>query len=782
MSTPPSLVPLPSPTADGDDVGQVVSLMSSLSLDQQRISDQLAPSKKGQYTDEASANPNTMHDSDVSSPLPASELLDNVSSLTTPERPPMTPVEAKSEIQKSAIKKATPLERTQERASSTRHLPPPEASIPQTRSRSRLASTSPSVTGTSPHPSSIPSTPLAPSSLLSPQHPQRSRPRGYATTSSSSPSSSPSPAHTSTPTSSTTFTKLSPSSSSQPKHSPSSTKIASKGLSSSPSSAKSPPSTSSSSQPSKMTGLFYDARCVLHEADRQHVETPKRLTYSFAQLLDKGLWDRCAHLRVDDGVLDGTTERHTLEEARKAIADASLKTNKQGSGGGGGSNNNNNSITTKSESNSHAKGTPTSNRGKADANKGPEPLTNPEQVNTERKTDQDQHTNVSLLGTQNNNSTNNPNNTPPTPTTPINNSTNNSNKEETKSNQVMKPQYHARSFPPVPLLSLETVQSIHPESYMKILTSAHNKVITRNNEGDTKGESHVPSLLTQQHSDTNPTTKTVDDATNNPATANTTTTLTTSSYASGSIGDTNASPTTDTNSSHNSTNSSRNNSLTNHSDNEDSVLPCHYIDMDTYVNKHSQLAARIAATGKYTAMSIDIYIPPYIENTVIVPLNMISLYTYHSYVCVFTSIRICLSITIGVTALVRRVLDGDIANGFALVRPPGHHADTQTPSGFCLYNNIAVAATVALTEYSTQCQRVAIVDFDVHHGDGTQKCFYQDNNVLFISIHRYHTGFFPGTGAASETGQGNGTGYSVNIPFGQVSCVFFFAVTSLFLY
>jgi acetoin utilization deacetylase AcuC-like enzyme len=95
----------------------------------------------------------------------------------------------------------------------------------------------------------------------------------------------------------------------------------------------------------------------------------------------------------------------------------------------------------------------------------------------------------------------------------------------------------------------------------------------------------------------------------------------------------------------------------------------------------------------------------------------------------------------------------------ALVRPPGHHAEAGRAMGFCLYNNVAVAAAAAL---AAGLRRVAIVDYDVHHGNGTQHSFYRDSRVLFISTHQYP--FYPGTGAAGETGEGEGRGFTVNVP------------------
>jgi acetoin utilization deacetylase AcuC-like enzyme len=103
------------------------------------------------------------------------------------------------------------------------------------------------------------------------------------------------------------------------------------------------------------------------------------------------------------------------------------------------------------------------------------------------------------------------------------------------------------------------------------------------------------------------------------------------------------------------------------------------------------------------------------------------------------------------------VQTGEIA--FALVRPPGHHAEANKPMGFCLYNSVAVAAADAL---ASGLERVAIVDIDVHHGNGTQWMFYNDPRVLYVSSHQFP--FYPGTGAATEVGHGAGAGFTVNIP------------------
>jgi len=113
----------------------------------------------------------------------------------------------------------------------------------------------------------------------------------------------------------------------------------------------------------------------------------------------------------------------------------------------------------------------------------------------------------------------------------------------------------------------------------------------------------------------------------------------------------------------------------------------------------------------------------------------------------------------GMIALVDAILDGPTKRAIALARPPGHHARPAQAMGFCLFNNIALAAAKARARGLT---RIAIIDWDVHHGNGTQEIFYKDPNVLYVSTHQFP--FYPGTGALLETGEGDGKGYTINVP------------------
>jgi len=103
---------------------------------------------------------------------------------------------------------------------------------------------------------------------------------------------------------------------------------------------------------------------------------------------------------------------------------------------------------------------------------------------------------------------------------------------------------------------------------------------------------------------------------------------------------------------------------------------------------------------------------------------------------------------------------GEINNAFAFVRPPGHHAEAGRAAGFCLFNNIAIGALHAINKH--KMKRILIVDWDLHHGNGTQHSFYEDPRVLYFSTHQYP--YYPGTGSVQEIGKGEGEGYTINVP------------------
>jgi acetoin utilization deacetylase AcuC-like enzyme len=114
----------------------------------------------------------------------------------------------------------------------------------------------------------------------------------------------------------------------------------------------------------------------------------------------------------------------------------------------------------------------------------------------------------------------------------------------------------------------------------------------------------------------------------------------------------------------------------------------------------------------------------------------------------------------GLLSVLEAVMTNDVDNGFALVRPPGHHAERNRAMGFCLFNSAAIGAQYLREKFGLK--RVLVMDWDLHHGNGTQHSFYDDPGVLYVSTHQYP--YYPGTGAAEDAGRGQGEGYTVNLP------------------
>jgi len=114
----------------------------------------------------------------------------------------------------------------------------------------------------------------------------------------------------------------------------------------------------------------------------------------------------------------------------------------------------------------------------------------------------------------------------------------------------------------------------------------------------------------------------------------------------------------------------------------------------------------------------------------------------------------------GLLTVLEAIMTREVDNGFALVRPPGHHAERNRAMGFCLFNSAAIGAQYLREKFGLQ--RILVMDWDVHHGNGTQHSFYDDPGILYVSTHQYP--YYPGTGTVEEVGQGQGEGYTVNLP------------------
>jgi acetoin utilization deacetylase AcuC-like enzyme len=171
-------------------------------------------------------------------------------------------------------------------------------------------------------------------------------------------------------------------------------------------------------------------------------------------------------------------------------------------------------------------------------------------------------------------------------------------------------------------------------------------------------------------------------------------------------------------------------------------------------NKLVQIKPR-KATAREIALVHDIYYPQEIMDlcsaggTYLDPDTRCSIYSYEAA---------AYAVGAGLEAI-DKIVEGKIDMAFAAVRPPGHHAEYARAMGFCIFNNVAIAARYAQRKGFS---RVFIIDFDAHHGNGTQKAFYEDDTVFYFSTHQFP--FYPGTGAENERGVGRGLGYTYNIP------------------
>lgn len=154
-----------------------------------------------------------------------------------------------------------------------------------------------------------------------------------------------------------------------------------------------------------------------------------------------------------------------------------------------------------------------------------------------------------------------------------------------------------------------------------------------------------------------------------------------------------------------------------------------------------------------------IHVPSYVELVASTARRPYTMLDPDTYACSksFETARLAVG---GNLAAVDEVMEGRVKNAFAFVRPPGHHAEANRAMGFCLFNNVAIAAEYALRKY--KLRRAIIIDWDLHHGNGTQHSFYERPDILYFSTHQYP--YYPGTGQVGETGSGPGKGFTVNVP------------------
>jgi len=175
------------------------------------------------------------------------------------------------------------------------------------------------------------------------------------------------------------------------------------------------------------------------------------------------------------------------------------------------------------------------------------------------------------------------------------------------------------------------------------------------------------------------------------------------------------------------------------------------------MSKALRLAPRAATNAELAACHSERYITT-VKHDVSRGYEMLT--TGDTNICP-ESLTVALHAVGGVLNAVDAVVERRAKNAFCAVRPPGHHATPNRGMGFCVFNNVALGARYAQHRYGME--RVAIADWDVHHGNGTQDCFYEDGSVFFFSSHQYP--WYPGTGASSETGEGAGRGTTLNCPF-----------------